>query len=406
MSRHYFAIIAAPFILLLVGLFALGGETNLDFTLTDDTVEVVSSTGDDIELPSATDAEAGVLSAADKARLDSLVRSSGGYLLGPEQNLFGDTATSTRATAVTERDDYEQSEAGWVDKYDANPNLLVLLRYEVSGETVEVFFRRDSTDWEEVTPVITGPTGPQGDQGDIGIQGPLGHVGAQGPQGPTGPQGPAGATGAGGGMGTQGDQGPTGPQGSTGPAGPKGDQGDDGPAGAQGSTGLKVPRGPRETRVPPGLKARPAPKVLPGLKMLRVRPALKVPRVPKARPARPALRVQPGLPVLRGQRVQPDRRETRATTGLPVLRVPPGLDRPLDGGLYCYLWLDALTQKVREAGRIVNVSVVVATAVNAEGRREIVGLDVGASEDGAFQMAFLRSVADRGLSGVELGHRT
>ena len=213
MPRHYFAIIAAPFILLLVGLFALGGETNLDFTLTDDTVEVVSSTGDDIELPSATDAEAGVLSAADKARLDSLVRSSGGYLLGPEQNLFGDTATSTRATTVTERDDYEQSEAGWVDKYDANPNLLVVLRYEVSGETVEVLFRRDSTDWEEVTPVITGPTGPQGDQGDIGIQGPLGHVGAQGPQGPTGPQGPAGATGAGGGMGTQGDQGPTGPQG-------------------------------------------------------------------------------------------------------------------------------------------------------------------------------------------------
>ena len=65
------------------------------------------------------------------------------------------------------------------------------------------------------------------------------------------------------------------------------------------------------------------------------------------------------------------------------------LDRPLDGGPYCYLWLDALTQKVREAGRIVNVSVVVATAVNAEGRREIVGMDVGASEDGAFRMAFL-----------------
>ena len=82
------------------------------------------------------------------------------------------------------------------------------------------------------------------------------------------------------------------------------------------------------------------------------------------------------------------------------------LDRPLDGGPYRYLWLDALTQKVREAGRIVNVSVVVATAVNAEGRREIVGLGVGASEDGAFRLAFLRSVADRGLSGVELGHRT
>ena len=78
------------------------------------------------------------------------------------------------------------------------------------------------------------------------------------------------------------------------------------------------------------------------------------------------------------------------------------LDRPLDGGPYRYLWLDALTQKVREDGRIVNVSVVVATAVNAEGRREIVGMDVGTSEDGAFWLAFLRSVADRGLSGVEL----
>ncbi len=78
------------------------------------------------------------------------------------------------------------------------------------------------------------------------------------------------------------------------------------------------------------------------------------------------------------------------------------LDRPLDGGPYRYLWLDALTQKVKEAGRIVNVSVVVATAVNAEGRREIAGMDVGTSEDGAFWLAFLRSVADRGLSGVEL----
>ena len=61
-----------------------------------------------------------------------------------------------------------------------------------------------------------------------------------------------------------------------------------------------------------------------------------------------------------------------------------------------------LTQKVREAGRIVNVSVVVATGVNGEGKREIIGMDVGTSEDGAFWLAFLRSVADRGLSGVEL----
>ena len=73
-----------------------------------------------------------------------------------------------------------------------------------------------------------------------------------------------------------------------------------------------------------------------------------------------------------------------------------------DGGAYCYLWLDALSQKVREEGRIVNVSVAVATAVNAEGRREIIGMDVGTSEDGAFWIAFLRSLSARGLSGVEL----
>ena len=78
------------------------------------------------------------------------------------------------------------------------------------------------------------------------------------------------------------------------------------------------------------------------------------------------------------------------------------LGRPLDGGPYPYLWLDALTQKVREDGRIVNVSVVVATAVNGEGKREISGMDVGTSEDGAFWLAFLRSRSARGLSGVEL----
>ena len=74
----------------------------------------------------------------------------------------------------------------------------------------------------------------------------------------------------------------------------------------------------------------------------------------------------------------------------------------LDGGPYPYLWLDALTQKVREDGRIVNVSVGVATAVNGEGKREIIGMDVGTSEDGAFWLAFLRSLSARGLSGVEL----
>ena len=78
------------------------------------------------------------------------------------------------------------------------------------------------------------------------------------------------------------------------------------------------------------------------------------------------------------------------------------LGPPLDGGPYPYVWLDGLTQKVREGGRIVNVCVVVATGVNAEGQREILGMDVGASEDGAFWLAFLRSLTARGLSRVEL----
>ena len=66
------------------------------------------------------------------------------------------------------------------------------------------------------------------------------------------------------------------------------------------------------------------------------------------------------------------------------------VNRPLDWGPYQYVWLDALTQKGRGAGRIVNVSVVVATAANAEGKREMLGLDVGTSEDGAFWLAFPR----------------
>jgi len=78
------------------------------------------------------------------------------------------------------------------------------------------------------------------------------------------------------------------------------------------------------------------------------------------------------------------------------------LSRPLDGGPYPYLWLDALTQKVREAGRIVNVSLVVATGVNGEGKREVLGLDVGTSEDGTFWLSFLRSLVARGLMGVQL----
>jgi putative transposase len=77
-------------------------------------------------------------------------------------------------------------------------------------------------------------------------------------------------------------------------------------------------------------------------------------------------------------------------------------ERPLDAGPYRYVWIDALTQKVREGGRVLNVSAVVATAVNAEGRREIVGFDIVTAEDTAGWTAFLRSLVARGLSGVEL----
>jgi putative transposase len=76
--------------------------------------------------------------------------------------------------------------------------------------------------------------------------------------------------------------------------------------------------------------------------------------------------------------------------------------RPLDAGPYTYVWLDALTQRVREGGRVVNVAVVVATAVNAAGNREVLGMDVITVEDGAGWTAFLRGLVARGLSGVAL----
>ncbi len=66
------------------------------------------------------------------------------------------------------------------------------------------------------------------------------------------------------------------------------------------------------------------------------------------------------------------------------------LGRPLDGGPYPYASLDGLTQKVREGSCIVNVCVVVAMGVNADGQREVLGMDVGTSEDGAFWLAFLQ----------------
>lgn len=77
-------------------------------------------------------------------------------------------------------------------------------------------------------------------------------------------------------------------------------------------------------------------------------------------------------------------------------------NRPLDQGPYTYVWMDALTQKVREGGRIINVAVVIAVGVNRDGHREILGLDVITTEDGAGWLAFLRGLVARGLSGTSL----
>jgi len=77
------------------------------------------------------------------------------------------------------------------------------------------------------------------------------------------------------------------------------------------------------------------------------------------------------------------------------------LDRPLEGD-WPYLWPDATYVKVRQNGRIVSVAVIVAVAVNSDGRREVLGLTVGASEAETFWTAFLRTLARRGLRGVKL----
>jgi putative transposase len=82
-------------------------------------------------------------------------------------------------------------------------------------------------------------------------------------------------------------------------------------------------------------------------------------------------------------------------------KVTAFLNRPLEGD-WPYLWLDATYVKVRENGRIVSVAVIVAVAVNSDGRREVLGMAVGASEAETFWTEFLRSLARRGLRGVKL----
>jgi putative transposase len=75
--------------------------------------------------------------------------------------------------------------------------------------------------------------------------------------------------------------------------------------------------------------------------------------------------------------------------------------RPLTGA-YPYIWLDALFLKVRQHQRVVSMAVVIAVGVNQDGERALLGFDVGAGEDEAFWLAFLRSLVQRGLTGVQL----
>ena len=75
--------------------------------------------------------------------------------------------------------------------------------------------------------------------------------------------------------------------------------------------------------------------------------------------------------------------------------------RRLDGA-YPYVWLDATYVKAREDGRVISLAVVIAIGVRQSGEREVLGLDVGPSEDGAFWLQFLRGLVARGLRGVQL----
>jgi putative transposase len=94
---------------------------------------------------------------------------------------------------------------------------------------------------------------------------------------------------------------------------------------------------------------------------------------------------EPGEPALRGDR----------QTG-------SGLPHPSDEGDWPYLWIDATYVKVRQAGRIVSVAVIVAVGANSDGRRDVLGIQVGPSEAETFWVEFLRSLARRGLRGVKL----
>jgi transposase-like protein len=82
-------------------------------------------------------------------------------------------------------------------------------------------------------------------------------------------------------------------------------------------------------------------------------------------------------------------------------RVKTFLERPIEGD-WPYLWIDGTYVKVRENGRVVSKAVIIAVGVNSDGRREVLGMDIGPSEAETFWTAFLRKLVRRGLRGVKL----
>ncbi|MDF1606915.1 IS256 family transposase [Hoeflea sp. YIM 152468] len=83
------------------------------------------------------------------------------------------------------------------------------------------------------------------------------------------------------------------------------------------------------------------------------------------------------------------------------VKVKAFLDRPIEGE-WPYIWIDATYLKVRRGGRIVSVAAIIAVGVNADGRREVLGLEIGTSEAEAIWTEFLRKLTRRGLRGVKL----
>ena len=82
-------------------------------------------------------------------------------------------------------------------------------------------------------------------------------------------------------------------------------------------------------------------------------------------------------------------------------KVKAFLDRPIEGD-WPYLWIDATYLKVRQGGRIASVAAIMAVGVNSDSRREVLGMQIGASEAEAIWTEFLRKLTRRGLRGVKL----